>query len=715
MSQERKKYIQPELIDTPDDDLSSEMMGLLVVNPLLPCISSARAAMFDAHITQRIVINNPSVPTISSGLTDKLSRYNYSIKSPVTGKIIHKTNSPCVDKCRLVVVDEKEESLHVINIIPYLSINQKYGFMYKFRSNNSSLNVGNRVIKDKVIADSPASPSDSEYRLGKTLNVIHMDIAETDEDACVISESASKALEYTTIETVTINLSAYDMPLNIFGDENNYLSLPVIGSKLEKGGIIMSVRRNNAGGTGEDLKIADNREIHNENYILSCSKSRLAKRTLMDITYRLDGPYPAEVIDIKVLSNVTKPTNYRHLVQLENIVKEAKKEDIGFIRTIDKYEQSMRSRGITPKYSDELSQEIVTARATTGEIKGASGVKLTTKGGIMSPYQIEVTVARKTPAYYGNKIVDYFGNKCVISGVWKDDDMPGGADIIRSSKAIDNRMTPGAYHSHVYGASSVVAMNKIKEITGNIRVGVKTARTIKAMPIEKIDAIKDILVRYYQIVSPPMYTALVDATHADVIEHITSIMINGKITIYLFVESLSKIGPKVISEKLYHSEFKAPKVPVTYRSNSGKKVTTKTSFIVGPMDFLLLNKSAEGISASNSVSPNTSGISAVSPRSVKSRTSISENSVTLAGGDELTLIASVLNPIDMADLSESCNSPVVHRHICKRILDENIGLEDDSIDRRSMPYGTSAVLASIEHVLACQGVMFKYKDDNPKY
>lgn len=69
---------------------------------------------------------------------------------------------------------------------------------------------------------------------GRNLRVAYIADARTTEDAIEISKSASLALSRPEIKQVNILINDNDIPLNLYGDDNEYKILPDIGEEIKK-------------------------------------------------------------------------------------------------------------------------------------------------------------------------------------------------------------------------------------------------------------------------------------------------------------------------------------------------------------------------------------------------------------------------------------------------------------------------------------------------
>jgi hypothetical protein len=70
-----------------------------------------------------------------------------------------------------------------------------------------------------------------------------MTMAETVEDAFCISDELASRMESTAIKTVIIDVDKNDIPLNVYGSEEEYKFFPDIGENIREDGIICALRQ----------------------------------------------------------------------------------------------------------------------------------------------------------------------------------------------------------------------------------------------------------------------------------------------------------------------------------------------------------------------------------------------------------------------------------------------------------------------------------------
>jgi hypothetical protein len=118
------------------------------------------------------------------------------------------------------------------------------GFGYLMDVNQRMLIPDLGLQEGECISKSRACEG-SKYMLGTNANVAYISMKETVEDAFCISESLAKKMESTGIKTLIIDINKNDVPLNLYGDAENYKICPDIGEYVNPDGIILGLRQAN--------------------------------------------------------------------------------------------------------------------------------------------------------------------------------------------------------------------------------------------------------------------------------------------------------------------------------------------------------------------------------------------------------------------------------------------------------------------------------------
>lgn len=401
-----------------NDDME-KMLGIGLNMPFECTNSASRKNMFSSQYQQRVCLESPEIPYISTGYENLFGQRSSAFvrtdrKWRVIGKIEKFSNAPG-HHYYLFVIDEYN-NMDVIERVSYCHNTESYGFLY---DNNylDSLQVGSEIPQNKTVKKSKSFDNADNYMTGKNLRVTYIADANTTEDAIEISESASIALSRPEIKKVTILINDNDIPLNLYGDDNTYKIMPDIGEDI-KNGIICGTRTE-----------------RNDEIFFTQSGERLKVPMINDTTFKTKG----RVIDIDVYCNrdIATSNNGIYEGQLSYYDRDYKRFCSEVVELLRNYiDNSMY------KKTHELSKLYTTCEDV---ISG----KQYFKDNIFSNIVVELTVYRKAPLEVGDKVTSRHGGKGVISKVISDNEMPRVSgtdeviDLIWNLATCVNRLNTG--------------------------------------------------------------------------------------------------------------------------------------------------------------------------------------------------------------------------------------------------------------------------------
>jgi hypothetical protein len=240
----------------PELEIKEELISIHAINPFVEHNSSARAYMSSSHISQSITLLNGDERIIQTGMDNQFGDNTFSKKIEFDCRVIKlinrydgiDINSVGITTAMLLVVENIETlEIDTIEIPYYFSLHQYFGFKYVWNTELlNNLNPGDILLKDTVLADSPAVTENKGYKFGINANIALMTIPETSEDGVVISKSMSERMSYEIFETRVVEFGENTFPLNIYGDENNYKPFPEIGEMVNDSSVIMVLRDYNS-------------------------------------------------------------------------------------------------------------------------------------------------------------------------------------------------------------------------------------------------------------------------------------------------------------------------------------------------------------------------------------------------------------------------------------------------------------------------------------
>lgn len=404
------------------NDNMEKILGIGLNMPFECANSASRKNMFSSQYQQRVCLEDPEIPYISTGYENLFGHHSSAFiqtnrKWRVIGKVEKFSNAPG-HHYYLFVIDE-HNNMDVIERISYCHNTESYGFLYNNKYLDS-LQVGSDIPANTTIKKSKSFDDADNYMSGKNLRVAYIADPNTTEDAIEISESAAMALARPEIKKVNILINDNDIPLNLYGDDKTYKIMPDIGEDI-KNGIICGTRTE-----------------RNDEIFFTQSGERLKTPMINDVTFKTKG----RIIDINVYCNkdIATSNNGIYEGQLSYYDRDYKRFCSEVVELLKNYiDNSMY------KKTHELSKLYTTCEDV---ISG----KQYFKDNIFSNIVVELTVYRKAPLEEGDKVTSRHGGKGVISKIFKvkpDNEMPriSGTneiiDLIWNQSTCINRLNGG--------------------------------------------------------------------------------------------------------------------------------------------------------------------------------------------------------------------------------------------------------------------------------
>lgn len=444
-------------------------LGKDILVPNANKVNSSRNMMVGSNLDQFVVLADPEFPFIFSNYENQVGQYSSSHK---------KAGRPFKVIDKIVKFKDEKESPYVL-IIRYGDGDKEYDLLFRTRGQKltenycylhknekiDSLQEGDRVQKDEVLYKSTSFDDDDNYCIGLNVKSVFLIDNRTLEDAIIISDRAAKRFTSHYMDKVTISLNLNDMPLNYYGDKNNYKFMPDIGEKI-KNQILEAHRRIDYNTILFDL---DERESHEINPFKD--KVHFSKGTVIDV-------------DIYSNTNMETLTKYEYNNQLVKYLENQNRYYNEVIDAIAQYVEGSAKVSTDLSYTYRRYKDLLNPDINIRQDKSEFGHIV-----------MEVTVLRESNISVGSKITGRYGNKGVISKILPLKQMPKNehgeyVDIIFNKLGVPNRLNPAQLFEV-----------EINFISDNIRRRSKTLKTFK----EK----KEFLFEYIKDVNKDQYKELV--------------------------------------------------------------------------------------------------------------------------------------------------------------------------------------------------------------
>lgn len=395
---EIQKYNLKEELSNADEQYagSTSLVGMSSLTQAR-YINSTRTQMFTSHLKQFLNLIHPEFPKVFTNAENTVGKFSSGYKKAKSNlevvKKVEKFGDILVKPLiyHLFVYDKAKKKYRVITR-KEVEENLTEDFGYHF--NNEEIDKyqeGDVIEKGTVMYKSDSYDEDMNYRYGLNATVSYCLNPFTSEDAAEVSESFSKRMTTIKVNKITWGLNNNDIPLNIYGEDDEYKPYPDIGEFAS--GIF-----------------AASRSQYNEQILYDFKDKNLNIIKDSDRTICYNGK--GFVIDYDIYCN------------------NPDLEDTSFNHQIMKY---LKSQNKYYKEILKITKKIIhSGQNYDGEIdymyKRAKDFLDTDKkwrdDSVFGNLKIRATIAEYVPLKKGHKFTGRYGNKSVVSRVVPDEKMP---------------------------------------------------------------------------------------------------------------------------------------------------------------------------------------------------------------------------------------------------------------------------------------------------
>lgn len=409
-----------------------------LLNPFADHVSSQRGKMFSDHAPQSLVLNGSEFARVFTGYENQVGEYEVSTTNRDQDvqvlEVIPKFTVNCGSQpliynptYTVVYLGLQDGKVGYFDLCKFTARSNGYGYINNIEGASNWLQQQTVIPKDVKLSTSP-SHKNGKYCYGTNLRVAYMSLPHVTEDAFIISKTASEKCGSCLVDSVTINIRGDQMPVNLYGDEENYKFFPDIGEQVRDDGILCALRKPTA-----------------DSFIYDTAKENLSTVQLLhDNVFYV--PKGATILDVDVVINRTSYKSHPMFAQCE---KYREQLDRYYERIVALFNEIKRAgRGITNSFNNFVStavgQLLVDNRRVAG-MESKKKVKPKLKKEIIEYISLKITYKCDRKLENGFKLAGRYGNKGVVSMVVPDEMMPVDengfrADIIVDPVSVFNRI-----------------------------------------------------------------------------------------------------------------------------------------------------------------------------------------------------------------------------------------------------------------------------------
>ena len=675
--------------------LRPEFLQVQSLNSFAAYVSASRADMFASEIGQAPPLANAEVKLIQSGMEREYGKYTHRVTMPCNGivrQVVHSypptgmLNSTVPTSVIYQDMDYSEGGARVprfgVAHIPLFSLNHHVlGFDFKRTNALKGLQAGIAIRKDTLLAHSPSIDANGNYRYGVNANVLLGSFPEVRQDGVVIRRGFAEKTKFKGYGEMVISFGDDEVPLNLYGDDENYKIHPDVGELIRPDGMLFASRKLITG-------------------LYPIQMSRKALRTPSRTDKRkIAKEEGARVVSVEVIySPRGKPTTPSGMADQPRKYLEAQRRYYRELKST--YDKLRQEHGNALSLDPALHNLLVRAEAMLQDSgRDRQRVAFVDAGQPLSEYTIKITYSYDLHPFDGHKTADQNGGKGVFVVVWDDDRMPvdadgNVADIIMDGGGVVNRLITARPFEIDINASFARTQKTIMA-----SINADSSR-------ENYQRNFEWLLGAYQIISPRM------AEHVrtlDPVNHINNAVMRSPTGIHLWMPT---DNPVKLDEAIEELLSKYPKCfgKLLLTLDDGRKVLSDRPGTIGKQYMIILEKTGDEYSAVSSPVLQSQGVPGKLTKGDKQSSPGRPQATRITGETEGRILNSLVGHDTLFELLDIANSPTTHRAVCRTLLTHPTPTNIDRIvDREKYPRGNNRIVGIGNDGLFAAGFAFAYR------
>lgn len=369
-------------------------------------INANRNIMFNSHLEQYVVLENPDFPRVFTNYENEVGSYSSSYYRNEEEKTIIKKISKFGSGLFYVMITKDENGVHdVIYRKPGETLTEGYAYLYA-NDKIDSKEEGDSIETGELLYRSTSFDEHGNFRYGKNANACYMIEDNTIEDAIWCSESFAESMTSYYLTEVEVSVNNNDLLLNIYGDNDNYKCFPDVGEYTNRQTLVAR------------------RRINYETALFDLQNENLKK-----INYNNDTVFYGEgqIIDIEIRSNksdldLIKSTYNKQVVKYLHAERDYYEEIVWTLKPI--IEKGKFTHELSYLYRQAIDYLTIFYDAQKEKTPGETIHRWENEKNEFDNYVIIFKILTKNKLKIGSKLSGRFGNKGVISKISPDDEMP---------------------------------------------------------------------------------------------------------------------------------------------------------------------------------------------------------------------------------------------------------------------------------------------------
>jgi hypothetical protein len=660
--------------------LDPRLMGLAVINSFISQNSASRGVMFLNHISQALSLINGDEPLIQSGYEIELGKRTFR-------KIIENQSRilDIIDKFPSNVFQDDAYDIETTIIYHDLILNEinhvlitgyekhhnYFGFKYHKTDAFKKLRVGDITPEEGLILALPSTVKENGgYSYGTVANTVFGSFPEVGEDAVWVSEEFCEKNRYNVYETRILSIGGDKIPLNLYGDDENYQPIPYPGQHVSDKGPAFATR-----------------QITIEDAIMTLLPENLQELYITDDPSYVRGK-DGKLVDIDIIHNppsLSKASYPEAERQIKNLY-----EDAIAVYKKAVAESTRRESNNNPRASigNELHRYVVEALSVTN-----NRIKKYKKRTLLDTWTVKLTFEYTVTPTIKHKIAGRHGDKGVISKISPRREMPRDiygryTDVVMDSKSTVSRMNLGRESERVYGGVSSKVSRIVREMVSDNK---------------SVNEIYNYMLGAWKIFDSYQYhynLTVNETTKKKFIEE----AVNDRFIITMPVDNPIQ-AYDCITSLMNYPDYMPDMSKIYIRNDDGTETVTEEDFMITPYYYMLLHKTGDSWLSAPTSRINVNGLVVSSNSKYKYNVPYSAHTVRTLGETEMRTLAAVLSPLALAELKHRAvsllDNELIHR---KLLLSKNPMNINCLIDRNLYPMDDDTALNMANGILANFGV-----------
>ena len=436
ISEEEMKYLI--------DKYSGENIDKVLATGLLshPFASAGpRQHMFSTHYSQHVMIQDPETPRNFTGYEKQFGKYLNSFEKAkknydIIGKVIRHSSFPEM-MYTLILRERGTNNYDIVKVSHYEKLSDQHGYLRPFTYVDKK-GVGSVISKDDVIYKSNSLDAMGNYRYGKNAKVAYMFIHEVKEDSIVVSEEFADSVKFNLVTKTELDIQKNDVLLNIYGNLQEYKSIPSVGEYVNSKGILLAVR-----------------QMEKKNISADFTDMALTNLYYTDNKFGAHG----QVVDIDIkVNDIEELQKDPHREQLYNLYMDQLRYYQELVNIMQPIANDQNNH-----ITDRFTQCLFTARTNI-----SPDIKYSSNTGNFEFAHITIYTADTQSLRTAMKLTNRCGAKAVIGKIWPKENMPVDengtrADLICSAAGLVGRTNPDQLFEQLINFISDEVLRRMKK------------------------------------------------------------------------------------------------------------------------------------------------------------------------------------------------------------------------------------------------------------